>query len=114
LQGDELCAGVHVVGWIIALLVACVAGQRLTDAVGSAQHSLLCLTAMFQSESIFDAIWMSKWYQADLRLKKDILFLLACSQKKLYITVGPFGVLSFELFVSVIELLRLLCVNCCR
>jgi hypothetical protein len=84
------------------MLVACVAGQRLTDAVGSAQHSLLCLTAMFQSESIFDAIWMSKWYQADLRLKKDILFLLACSQKKLYITVGPFGVLSFELFVSVI------------
>jgi hypothetical protein len=93
---------VHVVGWIIALLLACVAGQRLTDAVSKAQHSLLCLTAMFQSESISQAIWMSKWYQADLRLKKDILFLLACSQKKLYITVGPFGVLSFELFVSVI------------
>jgi hypothetical protein len=94
---------VHVVGWIIALLLACVAGQRLTDAVSKAQDSLLCLTtAMFQSESISQAIWMSKWYQADLGLKKDILFLLACSQKKLYITVGPFGVLSFELFVSVI------------
>ncbi|KAH0811127.1 hypothetical protein GEV33_011663 [Tenebrio molitor] len=84
IEGDRLCAGFHLMGWVFALLLGCVAGQLLTDA----------------SESISEAIWNSKWYQADARLKKDVLFLLARSQKNFFITVGPFGILSLDLFVK--------------
>ncbi|XP_068898257.1 odorant receptor 85b-like [Tenebrio molitor] len=87
IEGDRLCAGFHLMGWVFALLLGCVAGQLLTDA----------------SESISEAIWNSKWYQADARLKKDVLFLLARSQKNFFITVGPFGILSLDLFVKVLK-----------
>jgi hypothetical protein len=84
-DGDRICAAMHVSGWILTLLLACIAGQLLINA----------------SESIPEAIWASKWYQADVRLRKDLCFFLARSQKNSYISVGRFDILSYSLFVKV-------------
>ncbi|KAJ3644229.1 hypothetical protein Zmor_026899 [Zophobas morio] len=88
IEDDKLCAGLHMLAWIADLFLACVAGQLLFNA----------------SESIPHAVWISKWYQTDVRLRKDIQFLLLRSQKNLYITAGPFGILSYPLFVSVMKM----------
>jgi hypothetical protein len=61
-----------------------------------------CIEKQFvDSESIPEAIWASKWYQADVRLRKDLCFFLARSQKNSYISVGRFDILSYSLFVKV-------------
>jgi hypothetical protein len=65
-------------------------------------RSVPFMTGLLQSESTSEAIWNSKWYQADARLRKDILFLLTRSHRKFFITVGSFGILSLDLFVKVI------------
>lgn len=54
-----------------------------------------------KSDSIPQAVWESKWYQADVRLRRDLLFLLMRSQKNFYIRVGPFDVLNYNLLVGV-------------
>ncbi|XP_068897189.1 odorant receptor 85c-like [Tenebrio molitor] len=87
-EGDKLCAGLHVIGWFLVLFISCVAGQFLTDA----------------SASIPEAIWNSRWRQADLKLKKDVLFLLLRCQRNIYFSAGPFGILSFNLFVGVVKM----------
>ncbi|EFA13313.2 odorant receptor 100, partial [Tribolium castaneum] len=86
--GVNIVAGtLHFIGWIIALFVGCVAGQCLLNA----------------SEIIPNALWAAKWYHADLRTQKTLLFMLARSQKELTIKAGPFGILCFPLFVTVLK-----------
>ncbi|KAH0809508.1 hypothetical protein GEV33_013282 [Tenebrio molitor] len=64
-DGDNrIGAFLHVFGWIMALFLACIGGQHLIDA----------------SNSIPEAIWMSKWYRVDVRLRRDLLFMLARSE----------------------------------
>ncbi|XP_068898533.1 odorant receptor 49a-like isoform X2 [Tenebrio molitor] len=75
----------HILGWIVNLFVSCLAGQRLINANGT----------------IAEAIWASKWYQADVRLQKDVRLMLLRSQRDLHLSAGPFGIVSFALFVSV-------------
>ncbi|CAH1379072.1 unnamed protein product, partial [Tenebrio molitor] len=88
-DGDNrIGAFLHVFGWIMALFLACIGGQHLIDA----------------SNSIPEAIWMSKWYRVDVRLRRDLLFMLARSQTGLHISVGSFSILSFSLFVSVLKM----------
>ncbi|EFA02941.1 odorant receptor 93 [Tribolium castaneum] len=88
-DGDNrLGALLHVCGWISALFVACIGGQHLLNA----------------SLSIPDAIWSSKWYEADVRIRKDLLFMMAKSQVGLHLNVGSFGVLSFSVFFSVLKM----------
>ncbi|KAJ3644246.1 hypothetical protein Zmor_026914 [Zophobas morio] len=77
----------HILGWIMALFVACIGGQDFLNA----------------SEIIPNAIWNSKWYQTDIRLKKYAVFMLMRSQRALRIRAGPFGVLSFPLFLAVLK-----------
>ncbi|XP_063907540.1 uncharacterized protein LOC135125786 [Zophobas morio] len=85
--GSPLCAVLHFSGCLIALAFACFSGQILINA----------------SESVSESIWFSKWYEADLRLQKDILFMLTKSQKIFYLTAGPFSTLSFPLLVSIVK-----------
>nr|XP_015834400.1 PREDICTED: putative odorant receptor 71a [Tribolium castaneum] len=88
-DGDnQLGSLLHIFGWILALFLACLGGQHLINA----------------SETISDAIWSSKWYDADLRLRKDLIFMMARSQVGLYLNVGGFGILSYALFLSVIKM----------
>ncbi|XP_044255307.1 uncharacterized protein LOC123005572 [Tribolium madens] len=88
-DGDNsLGALVHVLGWILALFVACLGGQHLINA----------------SLTIPDTIWFSKWYEADVRLRKDLIFMMARSQVGLHLSVGSFGILSFGVFFSVIKM----------
>ncbi|XP_044265551.1 odorant receptor 49b-like [Tribolium madens] len=87
-DGEYVGGFIHLVGWIISLFIASVGGQDLVNA----------------SESISEAIWSSKWYLADVRLKKDVLFMLMRSQKDLHMSVGSFGVLSYAFFVSVLKM----------
>ncbi|KAJ3621890.1 hypothetical protein MTP99_002440 [Tenebrio molitor] len=85
----------HILGWIVNLFVSCLAGQRLINANGT----------------IAEAIWASKWYQADVRLQKDVRLMLLRSQRDLHLRAGPFGIVSFALFVSVLKMsYSLLCV----
>ncbi|XP_063907404.1 uncharacterized protein LOC135125684 [Zophobas morio] len=84
-EGDRLCAILHFSGWILTLTFACCSGQILINAC----------------ESISESIWSSKWYEADVRLQKDILFMLRRSQTIFFLTAGPFSSLSFPLLVSV-------------
>ncbi|XP_063907406.1 uncharacterized protein LOC135125686 [Zophobas morio] len=83
-EGDRLCAILHFSGWILTLTFACCSGQILINA----------------SESISESIWSSKWYEVDVRLQKDILFMLRRSQTIFFLTAGPFSSLSFPLLVS--------------
>ncbi|XP_063907305.1 odorant receptor 85b-like [Zophobas morio] len=87
-EGDYLCAIIHFSGWIFTLVFACFSGQQLINA----------------SESIPTAIWFSKWYEVDIKLQREVLFVLARSQKIFYLTAGPFNVLCFPLFVSVVKM----------
>ncbi|XP_044261864.1 odorant receptor 49b-like [Tribolium madens] len=82
---NRLCAAIHFSGWIVALFVACLGGQLLLDA----------------NYTVSNAIWSSIWYKADVKLRKDLLFMLVRSQREFHLTVGSFGVLSFALFVNV-------------
>ncbi|XP_015838558.2 uncharacterized protein LOC107398581 [Tribolium castaneum] len=87
-SGVNVVAGtLHFIGWILALFIGCVAGQYLINA----------------SEILPSAIWTAKWYDADLELKKKVLFMLARSQKSLFIRAGPFGILCYPLFVTVLK-----------
>ncbi|XP_063907304.1 odorant receptor 2a-like [Zophobas morio] len=87
-EGDHLCAVIHFSGWIFTLAFACFSGQQLINA----------------SESIPSAIWFSKWYEVDIKLQREVLFVLARSQKTFYLTAGPFNVLCFPLLVSVVKM----------
>ncbi|KAJ3644186.1 hypothetical protein Zmor_026856 [Zophobas morio] len=87
-EGDHLCAILHFSGWISSLVFACFSGQQLINA----------------SESIPSAIWFSNWHEADIRLQRDVLFVLAKSQETFYLTAGPFNVLCFSLLVSVVKM----------
>ncbi|KAJ3644220.1 hypothetical protein Zmor_026890 [Zophobas morio] len=84
IEGDHFCAVVHFCGWATVLVLACWSGQILIDA----------------SETIPVSIWFSKWYEADVRLQKDILMMLKRSQELFTLTAGPFSSLSFSLLVS--------------
>ncbi|KAJ3644242.1 hypothetical protein Zmor_026910 [Zophobas morio] len=87
-DGYNVYAGtVHFIGWILALFIGCVGGQHLLNA----------------NEVIPNALWISNWYTADVRIKRDFLFILTRSHKDFYIRAGPFGVLSYPLFVSVLK-----------
>ncbi|KYB25641.1 Odorant receptor 63a-like protein [Tribolium castaneum] len=77
----------HFFGWILALFIACLGGQQFINA----------------SDTIPEALWASKWYNADLRLRGDLLLMMMRSQRDLHITAGPFGVVSYALFVSVLK-----------
>ncbi|XP_063907403.1 putative odorant receptor 85d [Zophobas morio] len=83
-EGDHFCAVVHFCCWAMILVLACWSGQILMDA----------------SESISVSIWFSKWYEADIRLQKDLLMMLKRSQDIFSLTAGPFSFLSFSLLVS--------------
>ncbi|XP_063907321.1 uncharacterized protein LOC135125609 [Zophobas morio] len=87
-EGDRVCAVLHFSGWILVLTFACFSGQILINV----------------SESIAGCIWFSKWYEADIRLQKDVLFMLARSQIIFCLTAGPFSSLSFPMLVSAVKL----------
>ncbi|XP_063907322.1 odorant receptor 4-like isoform X1 [Zophobas morio] len=74
----------HFMSWITAIFVVCVAGQRVINA----------------SESVSDALWTSKWYEADIVLQKCLLVMLTRSQKSCTLKAGPFGILSYRFFIS--------------
>ncbi|XP_068913513.1 odorant receptor 4-like [Tenebrio molitor] len=88
-DGDNrIGALIHVLGWIMLLFLASLGGQQLIDA----------------GVSISESIWASQWYNADLRLKKDLLFMYRKSQTGFRLTAGSFSVLSFSLFLSVLKM----------
>ncbi|XP_063907413.1 uncharacterized protein LOC135125691 [Zophobas morio] len=77
----------HFVGWITALFIVCLGGQRVINA----------------SESVADALWTSKWYKADFKLQKSVLIMLVRAQRNSNIKAGPFGILCYPFFVSVLK-----------
>ncbi|XP_044271028.1 odorant receptor 49b-like [Tribolium madens] len=85
----------HFIGWILALFIGCLGGQHFINA----------------SDTIPESIWASKWYNVDVRLRRDLILMMMRSQRDLNITAGPFGVVSYALFVSVLKMsYSILCV----
>ncbi|XP_063904972.1 odorant receptor 82a-like [Zophobas morio] len=85
---SQVCTAIHVFGWILSLFMACYGGQHLISA----------------SELFSTKVWNSLWYQAEPSLQKDVIFMLFRSQKTLSVTAGPFDVVSYSLFVSVMKM----------
>nr|CAM84023.1 olfactory receptor 25 [Tribolium castaneum] len=77
-------AMLHMGGWSTATFIACYGGQLLMDA----------------STSIADEFYNCPWYEADVKMRKDLILIILRAQKALFVSTGPFNVLSFALFVS--------------
>jgi hypothetical protein len=71
------------------------------DSVPLDKFSSFLLLLDLQSTSIADAAYDSKWYQADVRTRKDLILMILRSQKPLFVATGPFNVMCLALFVSV-------------
>ncbi|XP_063905460.1 odorant receptor 67c-like [Zophobas morio] len=87
-EETQVCTAIHIFGWILSLFFACYGGQHLMSA----------------SDLFPTKIWNSLWYQAELSLQKDVMFMLFRSQKTLSVAAGPFDVVSYSLFVSVMKM----------
>ncbi|XP_064210995.1 odorant receptor 85b-like isoform X1 [Tribolium castaneum] len=81
-------AMLHMGGWSTATFIACYGGQLLMDA----------------STSIADEFYNCPWYEADVKMRKDLILIILRAQKALFVSTGPFNVLSFALFVSIMKL----------
>ncbi|XP_044267457.1 uncharacterized protein LOC123013144 [Tribolium madens] len=84
-------AMLHMGGWSTATFIACYGGQLLMDA----------------STSIADEFYNCPWYEADVKMRKDLILIILRAQKALFVSTGPFNVLSFTLFVSVFTCFQL-------
>ncbi|RZC41549.1 7tm 6 domain containing protein, partial [Asbolus verrucosus] len=82
-KGYNFGTVLHILAWIGALAVSCFGGQMLMDS----------------SLSVADVMYCSKWYEADVHLRKYAILMMVRSQKPLYVTTGSFGVLTLPLFV---------------
>ncbi|XP_064210906.1 uncharacterized protein LOC107398653 isoform X2 [Tribolium castaneum] len=78
----------HIGGWITAIFVSSFGGQILIDS----------------SLSVAEAAYSSAWYEADVSLRKDLILVILRAQKALFVSTGPFNVLSFALFVSIMKM----------
>uniref|UniRef100_A0A6P7G4N4 Uncharacterized protein LOC114337614 isoform X1 n=1 Tax=Diabrotica virgifera virgifera TaxID=50390 RepID=A0A6P7G4N4_DIAVI len=82
-----LAAFMHISGWLCSLTANCITGQQIIN----------------QTQCITKNIVCSKWYTADLRVKKDILFVLLNSQRSFRLSALPFGTLNMELLLLIIK-----------
>ncbi|XP_023027103.2 odorant receptor 30a-like isoform X2 [Leptinotarsa decemlineata] len=75
------------IGWIIILFFLCDAGQMITD----------------NTESIAEAVYDMKWYEADILTRKDLLFILIRTQKPMELDALPLGTLNYALYLMILK-----------
>jgi hypothetical protein len=102
-QEHQVEAVLHIFGWIASIFVSCLGGQLLMDSVPLPRQPLKCFqfSTGFQSTSVADAAYGSKWYEADVRTRNDLILVILRSRKSLFVSTGSFNVLCLALFVSV-------------
>uniref|UniRef100_A0A6P7GZB3 Odorant receptor 43a-like n=1 Tax=Diabrotica virgifera virgifera TaxID=50390 RepID=A0A6P7GZB3_DIAVI len=77
----------HLIGWLGMLAINCLTGQQIID----------------QTESITTNIVCSEWYKADIRIQKDIIIILANTQRSFVLGALPLGTLDMALFILIIK-----------
>nr|UTN00906.1 odorant receptor [Semanotus bifasciatus] len=82
-----LAAVLYLIGYVVSLFMICHAGQQLTDEVMSINY----------------AVYDSKWYEADAKTMKDILFILMRSHKPVTLDALPLGALNYPLFLMIFK-----------
>lgn len=99
--------------WIAALFLNSLGGQRILDEVNDSKHYedvfLMTFVTLFQSISIGTALYENtEWYDYDIRIQRDLLFVLMKAQQPLVVKTGPFGYMSQAVFIMVRRLVSLL------
>nr|QUP79572.1 odorant receptor 12 [Monochamus saltuarius] len=87
LKSKPLGALIFLVGYVIALFSLCRAGQRLMD----------------ETQSVSDAAYNSKWYNADPKTTKNLVFIIARSQEPEVLDALPLGSFSYPLFLLIVK-----------
>ncbi|KAJ8961298.1 hypothetical protein NQ318_008984 [Aromia moschata] len=101
------CA-IFCISFIAALFWICYAGQRILDEIRqillSAEATILCpllMVCLFQTSSVGDAIYDSKWYEADPKLAQYVILIIRRSQRPATLRALPLGSLDFPMFAMV-------------
>uniref|UniRef100_A0A6P7GDF5 Uncharacterized protein LOC114336775 n=1 Tax=Diabrotica virgifera virgifera TaxID=50390 RepID=A0A6P7GDF5_DIAVI len=84
LKGEKTIAGLATgIGWFYSFIINCITGQRVINLTDSITTNIVC----------------SKWYTVDIRLKKDIGFVLFRTQRPFTLNALPLGTLNMELLL---------------
>ncbi|XP_023310132.1 odorant receptor Or2-like [Anoplophora glabripennis] len=75
------------IAWLIAVFSYCHAGQRIKD----------------KSMSIGNALYESKWYNADNETMKDVQFILMRCQKPICYEAIPLGIIDYPFYFMMIK-----------
>ncbi|XP_074037648.1 putative odorant receptor 92a isoform X1 [Leptinotarsa decemlineata] len=73
-------------GYITGSFILCHAGQKMID----------------KTEYMQEIVYFSKWYTCDLKMMKDINFILARCKNPVYLRF-PFGYINYSLFVMIVK-----------
>ncbi|XP_071051381.1 putative odorant receptor 65b [Onthophagus taurus] len=87
LNNCEVKPIMNVVGWIMAIFLNCLCGERM----------------IFKSVEIATALYDTKWYKGSPSIRKDIAFMMMRTQKPLYLRTGPYGIFSLLTFKSIMK-----------
>ncbi|XP_044271235.1 odorant receptor 85b-like [Tribolium madens] len=87
LKEKSVGAVIHFAGWICSFFICCHAGQAVLS----------------ESLTVPQAALNSKWYEAPLKSQKELLLLLVRSQKAFNLQATPVGIMSFDLFITLLK-----------
>ncbi|XP_060534886.1 odorant receptor 47b-like isoform X2 [Cylas formicarius] len=88
LKESSIGATLHFLGYVVSVTLICLAGQKMMDATYGIQ----------------DAVYDSKWHEADPKVAMDLKLILMRCQKPVYMDAVPFGVFNYNLLI--IDLLQ--------
>ncbi|XP_071051283.1 odorant receptor 43a-like [Onthophagus taurus] len=87
LNHQELKAIINVMGWIMAIFLNCLCGERM----------------ILKSVEIATVLYDTKWYEGSPSIRKDIAFMMMRTQKPMYLKTGPYGIFSLLTFKSIMK-----------
>lgn len=58
----------------------------------------------FQSESVAESVYNTKWYECDLNMQRSILLIIMRSRRPLVVHAGPLSYVSHPIIMAVINL----------
>nr|QNH68044.1 odorant receptor 19 [Apriona germarii] len=87
LKSKPLAGICYLMGYITALFLLCHGGQRITD----------------ETLSVADAVYNSRWYHGDAQIMRDMIIILARSQRPASLGALPLGAMNYSLFLMIIK-----------
>ncbi|KAJ8917513.1 hypothetical protein NQ315_005562 [Exocentrus adspersus] len=87
LNTKPISAFMFLATWMFALFAFCHAGQRIKD----------------ETLSVGDALWDSKWFNADARTMRDVHIILMRCQKPIYYEALPLGIIDYPFYYMIIK-----------